>query len=91
MSFIYVILDFEDRVPVLTATTKEKVEELLHEYMGYNKDPQIQFAGFKPYDYNTYYEIYEGVYKYNKIDSNNLVDESYTFIRYCIPIDTLFN
>lgn len=81
---IYVILDKQDRIPVLTATSIDKIKELLDEYMGLGKDNNVEYIGFVPrYDMTEYFDIYEGsyVYKYN--------EEQQCFIRYCMNIDIL--
>ena len=82
MALIYTILDLEDRIPILTATTIEKAEELLNEYMGIVIDKSIQYVGF--FEYNSKYgDIYEGYYEY-KTDYGQE-----KFIRYCMSIDEL--
>jgi hypothetical protein len=80
MALIYLIVDKEDRIPVLTATTMDKSKLLLDEYMGLGFDKEVEYIGFFPYD-TEYTEIYEGVYKYK---SQYGIQE---FIRYCMPID----
>ena len=85
MTMIYVILEGEDRIPILTATTLEKVEELLKEYMGMGTkfpNSKVEYLGFKPYD-NKYYDIFQGVYSFKTEDGIE------TFIRYEMAINDL--
>ena len=85
MSLIYFVNDREDKIPVLTATTLEKVKQLLDEYMGlppYFEDKDVEYLGYFPYD-SSYPDIYEGTYKYR--DGNEIQE----FGLYCMEIDAL--
>lgn len=82
MALIYVILDLEDRIPVLTAKTIEKTEQLLDEYMGVGVDGNVKYVGF--FQYNSKYgDIYEGYYEYETDYGQE------KFIRYCMSVDEL--
>ena len=85
MALIYFVNDREDKIPVLTATTVEKVKQLLDEYMGlppYFEDKDVEYLGYFPYD-SSYPDIYEGTYKYRD------GDEIQEFGLYCMEIDAL--
>ncbi len=82
MSYIYLITEYDERYPVLTATTKEITENLLNEYMGLSNDPDVEYLGFFPYD-NGYYHTLEGCYKYKTQDGEQ------SFRRYCLYVDQL--
>jgi len=85
MALIYFVNDREDKIPVLTATTVEKVKQLLDEYMGlppYFEDKDVEYLGYFPYD-SKYRDIYEGTYKYR------YGDEIQEFGLYCMEIDAL--
>ena len=85
MALIYFVNDREDKIPVLTATTLEKVKQLLDEYMGlppYFEDKDVEYLGYFPYD-SKYPDIYEGTYKYR------YGDEIQEFGLYCMEIDAL--
>jgi hypothetical protein len=85
MSLIYVIIDKEDRIPILTATSLKKAEELLNEYMGISPkypDCKAEYVGFKAYD-SEHPDIFEGVYTYK---AEWGIQE---FIRYCMVVDDL--
>ena len=85
MALIYFVNDREDKIPVLTATTLEKVKQLLDEYMGlppYFEDKDVEYLGYFPYD-SSYPDIYEGTYKYRD------GDEIQEFGLYCMEIDAL--
>lgn len=85
MALIYFVNDREDKIPVLTATTVEKVKQLLDEYMGlppYFEDKDVEYLGYFPYD-SKYPDIYEGTYKYRD------GDEIQEFGLYCMEIDAL--
>ena len=86
MALIYVILDSNDRIPILTASSIEKTELLLNQYMGVEGpivDESVEYIGFEPFDDRGYYEIYEGEYKYKTEDGEQ------RFIRYCMGLDSL--
>lgn len=82
MALIYLILDLEDRIPVLTATTIDKAKNLLDEYMGIGIDKNIEYIGFFEYE-SKYGDIYEGYYEYKTQYGQE------KFIRYCMMIDDL--
>jgi hypothetical protein len=86
MALIYVILDSNDRIPILTASSIKKAELLLNEYMGVEGpivDESVEYIGFEPFDDRGYYTPYEGEYKYKTEDGEQ------RFIRYCMELDTL--
>jgi hypothetical protein len=86
MTLIYVILDSNDRIPILTASSIEKAELLLNQYMGVEGpivDESVEYIGFEPFDDRGYYTIYEGEYKYKTEDGEQ------RFIRYCMGLDSL--
>jgi hypothetical protein len=86
MTLIYVILDSNDRMPILTASSIEKTELLLNQYMGVEGpivDESVEYIGFEPFDDRGYYTIYEGEYKYKTEDGEQ------RFIRYCMGLDSL--
>ena len=86
MALIYVILDSNDRIPILTASSIEKAELLLNQYMGVEGpifDESVEYIGFEPFDDRGYYTPYEGEYKYKTEDGEQ------RFIRYCMGLDTL--
>lgn len=76
MKFIYLIKD-EDGCPIFTATTIEKCESLLREYLGED------FSEFVKYDDRGYFDVYEGFYVYEKKGIKEV------FSRYYLPIDDL--
>ena len=85
MALIYFVNDREDKIPVLIATTLEKVKQLLDEYMGlppYFEDKDVEYLGYFPYD-SKYPDIYEGTYRYR------YGDEIQEFGLYCMEIDAL--
>ena len=86
MTLIYIILDSKDRIPVVTASSIEKAELLLNQYMGVEGpifDESVEYIGFEPFDDRGYYTPYEGEYKYKTEDGEE------RFIRYCMGLDTL--
>ena len=86
MTLIYVILDSNDRMPILTASSIEKTELLLNQFMGVEGpivDESVEYIGFEPFDDRGYYTIYEGEYKYKTEDGEQ------RFIRYCMGLDSL--
>ena len=86
MTLIYVILDSNDRMPILTASSIEKTELLLNQYMGVEGpivDESVEYIGFEPFDDRGYYTPYEGEYKYKTEDGEQ------RFIRYCMGLDSL--
>jgi hypothetical protein len=86
MALIYVILDSNDRIPILTASSIKKAELLLNEYMGVEGpivDESVEYIGFEPFDDRGYYTPYEGEYKYKTEDGEQ------RFIRYCMGLDSL--
>ena len=86
MALIYLIVDREDRIPVLTATSMEKAKNLLDEYMGlppYFEDKDVEYLGYFPYDSKYGGDIFEGIYKYRD------GDEIQEFNLYCMEIDAL--
>jgi hypothetical protein len=86
MTLIYVILDSNDRIPILTTSSIEKAELLLNQYMGVEGpivDESVEYIGFEPFDDRGYYTIYEGEYKYKTEDGEQ------RFIRYCMGLDSL--
>ena len=85
MPLIYLIVEREDRIPTLTATSMEMAKNLLDEYMGmppYYEDKDVEYLGYFPYD-SSYPDIYEGTYKYR--DGNEIQE----FGLYCMEIDAL--
>ena len=85
MALIYLVNDREDKIPILTATTVEKVKQLLDEYMGlppYFEDKDVEYLGYFPYD-SSYPDIYEGTYKYR--DGNEIQELGL----YCMEINAL--
>ena len=86
MTLIYVILDSNDRIPILTTSSIEKAELLLNQYMGVEGpiiDESVEYIGFEPFDDRGYYTPYEGEYKYKTEDGEQ------RFIRYCMGLDSL--
>ena len=87
MTLIYVILDSNDRMPILTASSIEKTELLLNQYMGVEGpivDESVEYIGFEPFDDRGYYTPYEGEYKYKTEDGEQ------RFIRSCRGLDSLY-
>jgi len=85
MTLIYLIVDREDKIPTITATSMEKAKQLLDEYMGlppYFEDKDVEYLGYFPYD-SKYPDIYEGTYRYR------YGDEIQEFGLYCMEIDAL--
>jgi hypothetical protein len=80
MKTIYLIVDAKDRIPILTATTLEKVKELLDEWMGFPQEG-IEYLGFNAYDDRGYHGSYEGEYSYKN------GDDMQTFLRYWLSVD----
>ena len=86
MALIYLIVEDEDRIPILTATSMEKAKNLLDEYMGmppYYEGKDVEYLGYKPYDSKYGGDIFEGVYKYR------FEGEIQEFNLYCMEIDAL--
>lgn len=78
---IYIVLDVEDRIPVLTATSLDMVKELLDDYMGMNyPDNNIEYVGFEEY-IGEYHDIFEGIYTYRE------GTKEWKFIRYYMSIN----
>lgn len=91
MALIYVILDSNDRIPILTASSIEKAELLLNQYMGVEGpifDESVEYIGFEPFDDRGYYTIYEGEYKYKT--GWHCGEGEQRFIRYCMELDSLY-
>jgi len=63
MKAVYLVLDKEDKAPILVADSKEKVKDLLDEYMGLEVDEDIKYVGFEKYD-SEYYSPFEGTFTY---------------------------
>ena len=86
MPLIYFVNDREDKIPVLTATTLEKVKQLLDEYMGmppYYEDKVVEYLGYEPYVSKYGGDIFEGIYKYR------FEGEIQEFNLYCMELDSL--
>jgi hypothetical protein len=86
MPLIYFVNDREDKIPVLIATTLEKVKQLLDEYMGmppYYEDKGVEYLGYEPYVSKYGGDIFEGIYKYR------FEGEIQEFNLYCMEIDAL--
>jgi hypothetical protein len=60
---VYLILEQQDRIPILVADAKEKAKELLDEYMGLEVDEDVKYVGFEKYD-SEYYSPFEGTFTY---------------------------
>lgn len=73
---------YQDRIPVVTATSLQKVRELLDEYVGVETG-YGEFIDFDKYE-GEFPDIFEGTYKYNTEDGPEI------FIQYCVVIDSLF-
>jgi len=85
MALIYLICDSEDRIPIMVASSVEKIELLLNQYMGVEGpiiDESAEFIKYLPYN-GQYADIYEGVYKYRSNDGE------FEFLRYCMVLDGL--
>lgn len=83
---IYVILDKEDRKPVLTADTFDKAKELLDDYMGIGIDDDVEFIGYEKYE-NEYFDIFEGIFTYKtnyKFDNEPRQEK---FLVYCMGLN----
>ena len=86
MALIYLIVEDEDRIPTLTATSMEKAKNLLDEYMGippYYEGKDVEYLGYFPYDSKYGGDIFEGTYKYR------FEGEIQEFNLYCMEIDAL--
>ena len=86
MPLIYLIVEREDRIPTLTATSMEMAKNLLDEYMGlppYFEDKDVEYLGYFPYNSKYGGDIFEGTYKYR------YGDEIQEFGLYCMEIDAL--
>jgi hypothetical protein len=69
MSYKIVITDKEDGVPIILASSIEKAEELLFEYMGLGSptvgdDESVVFLGFKKMEYSEFEDSYDGYYSF---------------------------
>lgn len=86
MALIYLIVEKTDRIPILTATTKEKAKTLLDEYMGlppYYQNKDVEYVSYIPYNSKHGGDIFEGTYKYRD------EEEEQDFHLYCMEIDNL--
>jgi hypothetical protein len=86
MPLIYLIVEREDRIPTLTATSMEMAKNLLDEYMGmppYYEDKDVEYLGYEPYVSKYGGDIFEGIYKYR--DGNEIQE----FGLYCMEINAL--
>lgn len=87
MKNIYVIVNELDSKPIIVATSIEKAEELLHQYINYGKDPNIKYFGFM--EYNTEYSTpCDGIYTYYIEDKNK--EYEIVFILYCMKINEIY-
>ncbi len=85
MALIYLVIDRADKIPILTASTREKAKELLDEYMGlppYFEDKDVEYLGYFPYNCK-WPDIYEGDFKYR--DGEDIQ----VFSLYCMTLDEL--
>lgn len=79
---VYLILDAEDRIPILISSSLEKLKHLLHEYMGVSESAEYpKYLGYEEFDDRGYYSIYEGNHKYH--DGESEIE----FLQYCMPVD----
>ncbi len=86
MTSVFLIQRGEDRKPIITASTLEKAEALLNEYMGIDVDPSAKYHGFDMWEYNGGYPSnYLGNYRYTDSDGESF------FLLYCLPIDSQSN
>ena len=84
--FVYLILDAEDRIPILISSSPEKLKRLLHEYMGVSDSAEYpKYLGYEKFDDRGYYSIYEGSHRYHDGDSE------VEFLQYYLPVDVHFN
>jgi hypothetical protein len=85
----YLILDGEDKFPVLIADSLEKVLAMLDEYTGFGTDPTTKYLGFTEFDDCGYPSSYEGCYTYEiNINGKTLKD---TFLRYYVHLNDFVN
>ena len=85
MALNYVILDKEDRIPVVIADSLEKAKELIDEFVVLvKKFPKSTgvYLGFQAYD-SEHPDIFEGVYSYST-DLGTL-----KYLRYCMVVNDL--
>lgn len=83
---IYVILDKDDKRPILVADTFKKAKDLLDEYMGIDMDEDVQFIKYEKYE-NKYFDIFEGTFTYltNYKFDNKPREEK--FLVYCMGLN----
>lgn len=83
---IYLILDQEDRIPILTADTLEKAKELLDEYMGLGLDEDVKYLGYTRFD-TEYADIFEGTFKYLTKYIFDKEPKEEKFLLYCMGLN----
>ena len=70
---LYVVTEYEDRYPIITASSFEIAKKLLDEYIGVGITDEIIDLGFKEYVYSEFEDSYMGSFvydvKYRKIDT----------------------
>ncbi len=79
MNTMYFIVHEKWGIPICSATTLQRVLELLNEYMGIGVDPTSKYIMFEPNND----EVNQGSYYYENEYG------SHRFIMYCMPTDEL--
>ena len=77
---IFVVTEYEDRYPIITASTFEIAKKLLDEYIGIGITDEIIDLGFKEYLYSEFEDSYMGSFVYDV--KYRTIDTEYTTCRY---------
>ncbi len=96
MQLIYIITDHEDGQVLIAASSNEKADQQLFDYMGYgdpNHEDDVKYHGFNRHVYSEYADDYVGYYKFESLFPSGYGDEAeleweiQRFNLYCKQLD----
>lgn len=61
---VWIVTDKEDGQPIIAASSKEKAEKLLFDYMGFPLHSDVNYLGYTPIIYSEYEDSFTGIYKF---------------------------
>jgi hypothetical protein len=69
-NLIWVIIDTYNNSPIIVASSKEKAEQQLFDYMGWKNpihEETVRYLGFTPIEYSEHEDDYVGFYKFESL------------------------
>jgi len=67
---IYVVIEKEDNIPIITASTFEKAQQQLSDYMGWENPihvDSVKYLGYKKIEYSEFEDALQGVYTFESL------------------------